>query len=73
MHFKTRAGRLFVTGAIVASALLGIRCGSNDGGDKCDVCTRDSDCSLSKGYVCERYTDGISRCGDPSRPSDRCP
>jgi hypothetical protein len=63
--------RHLVTALVLASSLPFAACSS--GGDKCDTCSADSDCSSSKGYVCERYVDGRSRCGDPSRPFDTCP
>jgi hypothetical protein len=42
-------------------------------GTKCDSCSGDSVCDSSQGFVCERYSDGQNRCGDPNRPGDTCP
>jgi hypothetical protein len=62
--------RAFVIGCVIVSPWLAA-CGSK--GDKCDTCSSDSDCDQGKGYVCESYADGKSRCGDPTKPGDTCP
>jgi hypothetical protein len=64
--------RVLALAFVAASGLVMITCGSDNGGSKCDICFSDIDCNQGKGYVCELYRDGISRCGDPRKPEDTC-
>jgi len=42
-------------------------------GPKCSRCELDAHCDPVQHFACEGYVDGLSRCGDPTRPFDTCP